>query len=116
MHQTAFLIARSVADVYVTKAHAAESTGKYRVAIEQYHNAIDAMDKAQNSPLAQDCILQYRKKIKQLDKLASEQLAAKTAVEKPVVTQDENDNKLVEQWDRLMTEEDQWKKKKDYDA
>src|SRR5690606_41378923 len=46
--RTAFLMARTLADLHITRAREAQTNRKYRVAIECYHSAIDAMKKLQD--------------------------------------------------------------------
>lgn len=113
--QTAFLIARTQADLHITRAQEAQANRKYRVAIECYHNAIDSMSKLQDNPQAQKLMLHYQKRIRELDKLASEELVAQNLGQKTQQQTTEGASPLSEKLEQLMSEEEKWKKKQAYD-
>ncbi|MBU6950714.1 hypothetical protein [Hahella sp. HN01] len=106
---TQFLIVRSLADSHVNKAKHALATNRPRVAIHHYHDAIEALGKIEKNPLAQKSMLIYRQRIKELEKLATE--AAQTKSEAVA----EGSDRLSAQLDKMMTEEEKWKKKQSYD-
>ncbi len=116
LRDTSFLIARTAADFQVSQAKRAINQGKLRVAIDYYHNAIDAMAKLHEHPEAYQRLLEYRRIAKELDREASTD--ADKVIEpqaEPVPVREEDPNVLSEQWDRLVSEEDKWKKRKSYD-
>lgn len=115
--RTAFLMARTLADLHITRAREAQANRKYRVAIECYHSAIDAMKKLQEHKQAQQLILHYQKQIKELDRLANAELEAQNLGKKPVedIQSSEGASALSAKLDKLMSEEEKWKKKQAYD-
>lgn len=99
-------ICQSKADLFVARADAAKE--KPRLAIHNYHCAIDAYKTLAEHPQALKAIQQYRIKIKALEALAEEQKnATKTQVD-PV-------EKNKSEWDSFLKDEDTWQKKQDYD-
>ncbi len=120
--QTSFLIARTGADFHASRAKTAIKEGKLRLAIDHYHNAIDAMAKLQGHPQAHQHVLNFRNVIKELDRRASANSSTNDNATpraepqaEPTPMAEDDPNLLSEQWDRLVTEEDNWKKRKSYD-
>jgi len=113
--RTAFLRARTLADLHITRAREAQANRKYRVAIECYHSAIDAMKKLQEHRQAQQLILFYQKQIKELDRLANAELEAQNLGKKTPEAAPDGASSLSEKLEQLMSEEEKWKKKQAYD-
>lgn len=115
--QVSFLISRTLADVFVSRALALQTEGKYRAAIDQYHNALEALSKSRVPHLVQPYISAYRQKIKELDQMASQSAQNKSKAQSiaAAAAAADQSNKLSEQWERIMSEEDKWKKKQAYD-
>lgn len=108
MDQIAFAGAQSRADQFVARAEASKST-KPRVAIHNYHNAIQAFKEIPNHPQAVQAINQYRANIKALEEVADEHnRKLKEEAQKKLDSSDE--------WNSYLNEEDdEWKKKNAYD-
>lgn len=108
MAQIAFSAAQSKADQFVVRAEAAKAT-KPRVAIHNYHNAIQAFKDAGNHPQAVQAVNQYRANIKALEEVADEHnRKLKEESQKKLESSDE--------WNNFLSEDDdEWKKKNAYD-
>lgn len=100
----ALSICQSKADMFDARAHAAK--GKPRVAIHNYHCAIDAFKPLANNPQAIKVIQQYKVKIKQLETEADQQ----SQTTKPKDASSDN-----AEWDSFLEEKDPWQKKNTYD-
>jgi hypothetical protein len=96
-------ICQSKADLFCARAQAAKN--KPRVAIHNYHSAIDAFKTLVNHPRVAKIIQEYKLKIKQLEAEANEQIP-KSA------TKADNENT---EWDSFLKEKDTWQKKNNYD-
>ncbi|RMF18147.1 MAG: hypothetical protein D6758_04855 [Gammaproteobacteria bacterium] len=107
--QTAFLMAKCMADVHTHRAKKAADSGKPRVAIHHYHEAIALMEKLSNNPLAAKHIVVYRKRMAELEKQAEEALRAAAPAKEDKAA------KLNEEWEKALSEDDSWKKKQTYD-
>lgn len=100
-------ICQSKADLFNTRALAAKD--KPRVAIHNYHSAIDAFKPLANSPQAAKIIQQYKIKIKQLEAEADQQ---NQALKQKNATGAGTENT---EWDSFLEEKDTWQKKNTYD-
>ena len=96
-------ICQSKADLFSARAQAAKS--KPRVAIHNYHCAIDAFKPLVNHPQAAKIIQEYKLKIKQLEAEADQQIPKSTS--KP-----DSENP---EWDSFLEEKESWQKKNNYD-
>lgn len=104
-----FSIGQSRADLFTARADAADKGGKPRVAIHNYHNAIDAFKALTNNPQAAKTIALYKAKIKELEQ---------SAAHKPDSPDSENKTAAAgnKEWDSFMKDdEDGWQKKNDYE-
>lgn len=103
-----FSIGQSKADLFTARAEAANKIGKPRVAIHNYHNAIDAFKDLSNNPQAVKTIALFKTKIKELEQLAQQPKDGPAKKqEKPA------DNT---EWDSFMKgDEEGWQKKNDYE-
>ncbi|WP_020409753.1 hypothetical protein [Hahella ganghwensis] len=110
--QTQYLLSKTLADSHVNKAKHAHKAGKLRVAIHHYHDAVHALAKLDNNPLAQKAVTNYRHHIKELDKLATQQAMSKTQQK---ASKETASNKLSSQLDEMIGEEEKWKRKQNYD-
>lgn len=102
-----FSVCQSKADLFCTRAEAAKS--KPRVAIHNYHCAIDAFKPIAKQAQAVKMILQYKAKIKALDEeanKANQELKARA---------DSNPETQNKEWDSFLDKEDKWQKKNTYD-
>jgi hypothetical protein len=99
-------ICQSKADLFVSRAQAAKE--KPRLAIHNYHCAIDCYKPLGEQPQALKAIQQLRMKIKALETEAEQQ----NQQAKPQVDPVEQHKT---EWDTFLQEDDTWKKKKDYD-
>jgi hypothetical protein len=103
-----FSIGQSKADLFTARAEAANKAGKPRVAIHNYHNAIDAFKTLSNNPQATKTIALYKSQIKSLEQAADQQKGTQDA--KPAA---EGGNA---EWDSFLNkDEDKWQKKNDYE-
>ncbi|MFT7185283.1 MAG: hypothetical protein ACI84K_000658 [Pseudohongiellaceae bacterium] len=105
-----FSIGQSKADLFTARAEAANKAGKPRVAIHNYHNAIDAFKALSNNPQATKTTARFKTKIKELEQSAQQ----------PKGTQAKTPNKPADnssEWDSFMKSDDEdWQKKKnDYE-
>ena len=99
-----FSVCQCRADLFVRRAEEAQRIGKPRVAIHNYHNAIDALKELPNHPLANEATARYKERAKALEQVAEEyKVNAKIAAQKQV------DASKV--WDNYLDDES-WKKKK----
>ncbi|KZY60981.1 hypothetical protein A3742_02020 [Oleiphilus sp. HI0071] len=108
MAHVGFLARQSKADLFSEKARQAANSGKPRVAIHNYHSAIETLKDVANHPEAAKNIQSYREQMASLNKIAdrrSEELKQK------------NQEKIEsnEDWDDFLTPQDEWKKKNNYD-
>ncbi len=102
-----FSICQSRADLYCTKAEVAKD--KPRVAIHNYHCAIDAYKPLANHPQAVKTIQQLKATIKALEQEAQQQNNPKKA--------DDSINKEIKnkEWDSFLEDKDTFQKKKNFD-
>ena len=101
-------ICQSKADLLCTRAEAANKNGKPRVAIHNYHGAIDAFKEYAQLPIAAKSIAGFRAKIKALEALAAQQ-SQKSDAEGDA----SSGNK---EWDSFLGDkDDDWQKKNQYD-
>jgi hypothetical protein len=108
MEHVAFLARQSKADLHVARAQSAEGIGKPRVAIHNYHSAIEILKDVMQHPQAASAVEKYREKMKQLKTIADQNNEkVKTAAQAKL---DESD-----EWSDLIPKEDDWKKKNNYD-
>ena len=98
----AISICQSRADMFEARANAAKD--KPRVAIHNYHCAIDVYKPLTNNAQAIKTIQQYKIKIKQLEAAANQQTA------KPTSAQGDS-----AEWDSFLEEKETWQKKNTYD-
>ena len=99
-------ICQSKADLFNARAQAAKS--KPRVAIHNYHCAIDAFESLIKNPQAAKIIQEYKIKIKQLEAEADQNIPK--APENTENTESENT-----EWDSFLEDKDTWQKKNNYD-
>ena len=102
-------ICQSKADLYCGRAEAANANGKPRVAIHNYHSAIDAFKEFATLPQAAKAIALYKAKIKALDEVA-DQHNKKFRDQGGAKKQEGN-----KEWDSFLDDEDPWQKKNNYD-
>ncbi|KZZ19289.1 hypothetical protein A3749_21085, partial [Oleiphilus sp. HI0078] len=102
-------ICQSKADLFCGRAEAANANGKPRVAIHNYHSAIDAFKEFAKHPQAAKAIALYKAKIKALDEVA-DQHNKKFREQEEAKKQEGN-----KEWDSFLDDEDQWQKKNSYD-
>lgn len=102
-----FSICQSKADLFCARAEAAKS--KPRVAIHNYHSAIDAFKPLAKQPQAAKIIQQYKAKIKALDEEANK---INQELKERVAPTSDTQNK---EWDSFLEKEDKWEKKKNFD-
>lgn len=100
----ALSICQSKADMFDARANAAK--GKPRVAIHNYHCAIDVFKPLASNPQAIKIIQQYKLKIKQ----AEAEAGKKNQTTKPADATGEN-----EEWDSFLEDKGTWQKKNTYD-
>lgn len=101
-----FSICQSRADLFVTRAEAAKE--KPRLAIHNFHSAIDAYKPLGEHPHALKTIQKLKLKIKALESQAEQQQAPQSATEEPLA-------KNKTEWDSFLQEGDTWQKKNTYD-
>ncbi|MFV1871867.1 MAG: hypothetical protein ACMZ64_00875 [Oleiphilus sp.] len=102
-----FSICQSKADLFCSRAEAAKS--KPRVAIHNYHSAIDAFKPIAKQAQAAKIIQQYKAKIKALDEEANQANKSQTATPIP------ESGKQAKEWDSFLDKEEPWQKKNNYD-
>lgn len=101
-------ICQSKADLFDARATAAKE--KPRVAIHNYHSAIDALKPVAQNPKAVKIAQHYKAKIKQLEAEADKKIQT-TQQKNPTAPSAENS-----EWDSFMEEDkDTWQKKNTYD-
>jgi len=101
-----FSICQSKADLFTARAEAADKAGKPRVAIHNYHNAIESFKTLTNNPQATKTVTLFKAKIKSLEQSADQQKGTQS-------DDTAGDNK---EWDSfLKNDEDDWHKKNDYE-
>lgn len=108
MGHVSFLARQSKADLFAEKAKQAANSNKPRVAIHNFHSAIETLKDVANHSVAAQNIAQYRQQMAQLNKVAD-----KRTEELKTKAQDDLENS--EQWSGFLTPEDEWKKKNTYD-
>ena len=99
-------ICQSRADLFCNRAEAAK--GKPRLAIHNYHCAIDAYKVLSEHPQALKAIQQLRIKIKALEAEAEQQSQSTKTTTDPV-------QQHSTEWDSFLKEDDSWQKKNTYD-
>ncbi|MFT6122131.1 MAG: hypothetical protein ACJASG_000653 [Oleiphilaceae bacterium] len=103
-----FSVCQSKAELFTARAEAANNAGKLRVAIHNYHNAIDSFKTLSNNPKATKTVAHCKTQIKSLEKAAEQKTGAQGT--KP---EQEGENK---EWDSfLKSDDDGWQKKNDYE-
>lgn len=100
-------ICQSKADLFCNRAAAAKN--KPRVAIHNYHSAIDAFKPLANHPQAVKTIQQFKAKIKALEAEADQQ---NQALKEKSSTNTEGQ---TTEWDSFLDKKDDWQKKNTYD-
>ena len=108
MAHVGFLARQSKADLFSEKARQAANAAKPRVAIHNYHSAIETLKEVANHPVAAKSIQNYREQMAALNKIAdrrSEELKQKS----------QEKIETSEGWDDFLTPQDEWKKKNNYD-
>ena len=108
MAHVGFLARQSKADLFSEKARQAANSGKPRVAIHNYHSAIETLKDVANHPEAAKNILNYREQMAALNKIAD-----RRSEEMKQEAQEKIDTN--EEWDEFLTPQDEWKKKNSYD-
>ena len=104
-----FSISQSRADLFKARAEAANKAGKPRVAIHNYHNAIDTFKSLTNNPQAIKTVAEFKNKIKELEQIAEPPKSAKT---NETTTKADNNK----EWDSFLKKDDDgWQKKNDYE-
>jgi len=98
-------ICQSKADLFAARAEAANKAGKPRVAIHNYHNAIDAFKTLSQNPQAVKAMSLFKAKIKVLEQEADQQN------KKP----NKADGSSNGEWDEFLKDDDEWQKKNDYE-
>lgn len=104
-----YLISKCRADYFTEKAKSSIKDGKLRVAIHNYHNAVQEFTRIKDNPMAIKAINLYRTKIRELDQEASQQTS------EGITKQPEKKAPSNKEWDEFMDEDDTWKKKNAYD-
>lgn len=100
-------ICQSRADLFCSRAQAAAKE-KPRLAIHNYHCAIDAFKALSEHPQALKAVQQLRLKIKALEAEADQQNQATKAQADPV-------QQHKTEWDTFLKDDDTWQKKNNYD-
>lgn len=100
-----FLIHKTQADMLISQARDLIRNNQLRKAIHCYHLASTELGKIKDHPMAIKSIKSYRTRIKEL-----EATLAGSAPQKS----DEEQQRLDKEWD-TFAQEDEWKKKADYD-
>lgn len=108
MGHVAFLARQSKADLFANKAAQAARAGKPRVAIHNYHSAIELLSEVATHPAAEASITAYRSKMSELKKIADQNTEKLKAKAQEAIKNDD-------QWNDYLTPEDDWKKKNSYD-
>ena len=98
-----FLIHKSHADLHVFQARDHVRQNQIRKAINSYHLASTEMGKSSDNPLAMKAVKSFRTRIKELEAMMLE------GSESP-----QGESKLDREWDTFL-DDDEWKKKADYD-
>jgi len=101
-------ICQSKADLFCGRAEQANKNGKPRVAIHNYHSAIDAFKEFIQNPQAAKSVSMYKAKIKALEELADQN---NQKLKEKAASGEEQGNS---EWDSFGKEDD-WQKKNDYD-
>lgn len=105
-----YSICQSRADLFARRATEAIKAEKPRVAIHNYHNAIDAFKALSNNPQATKTVALYKANIKSLEQSAEQN---KDTQNKASQSKNNQDN---EEWDNFMNQdEDKWQRKNDYE-
>jgi len=98
----------SKADLFASRAEAANKAGKPRVAIHNFHSAIDTFKELSKHPQTAKYVNQYRARIKALEAVADEHnQKVKLDAQKKLDGSQE--------WDNYLENDDPWKKKNTYD-
>jgi hypothetical protein len=104
-----YLISKAKADLAVVKAKEAEKSGKPRVAIHNFHNAVSEMMRIKENPLAIKAINGYKAKIKHLEEIADNE-GKDEQLDPEADTESRN-----KEWDDYLDKGDDWQKKNAYD-
>jgi len=108
MTHVGFLARQSKADLFSEKARQAADAGKPRVAIHNYHSAIESLKEVANHPIAAQNIQTYREQMAALNKIANRRAEElKQKAQEKIESSGE--------WDDFLKPEDEWKKKNSYD-
>jgi len=116
--QIKLAVCQSKADLFAGRAQQASKT-KPRVAIHNYHSAIDAYKEFAGNPQAQKHISIYRQKIKALEAMANkdnEKFKEQTKDNKDAsAAPKDEDAPQNKEWDKFMDKGDDWQIKNQYD-
>lgn len=102
-----FLIHKTQADYHVSQAREMIRQNQIRKAIHAYHLASTELGKAKDNPMAIKAIKSFRTRIKELEAMAN--------AEEGGETRHQEKHRLDKEWDSFLHEEEEWKKKADYD-
>jgi len=108
LREILFQVYRVKADYLVFQAREQERRNEPRKAIHFLNLACTEMAKSKDNPAAQRAIAAYRKKIQQLEEIASGGKSTRKVVSA-------TEQKIDREWNDFMEEEEGWKKKADYD-
>jgi type II secretory pathway pseudopilin PulG len=100
-----FLVHKTHADLHVFLARDFVKQNEIRKAIHAYHMASTEMGKSRDNPLAMKAVKSFRTRIKELETLGTD------GKDLPNV---DSGSKLDREWDGFL-QDDEWKKKADYD-
>jgi type II secretory pathway pseudopilin PulG len=101
-----FLVHKTHADLHVFQARDYVRQNQIRKAIHAYHMASTEMGKSRDNPLAMKAVKSFRTRIKELEALGADGTDISGA---------EPSSKLDREWDNFL-QDDEWKKKADYDS
>jgi hypothetical protein len=99
-----FLVHKTHADLHVFQARDYVRQNQIRKAIHAYHLASTEMGKSKDNPLALKAVKSFRTRIKELEAMSTNGKDGST----------ESLSKLDREWDHFL-QDDEWKKKADYD-
>lgn len=111
LHNTQLHIAQSLADAHGHRAKAAEKGNKFRVAIHHLHDGIEVLAKVAHQPQAKRKIELFQQSIAALEAKAQKHSNAKVGK-----VPENTANSLNNQLEELQKEEDEWRRKQDYEA
>jgi hypothetical protein len=108
LEQIRFAACQSRADMFLARAEQAKKNGKLRVAIHNFHNAVDAYKEVASHPQASEAIKQFRHSIRTLEAEADHQKQQQQS-------QTQTRLETSSEWDSFLKEDDSWKKKKGFE-